>query len=275
MGYLMKKFSEYVFEQTNGKTATIVWGRMNPPTRDHGKLLSKAGSVQGDLFVYLSQNSGSKKNPLDYQTKIKYARKMFPKYARNIHIDPNIKTPFDLLVKIFEKSYTKISIVTGSDRVTEYETLFEKYNGQKGRHGFYQFETISVVSMGERDPDSEGSSGNSASKLRSYAESNDFISFKSGLPSDFKEAQELFNDIRKGLGLKESTSFRQHVKLEKISQYREKYLEGSLFSEGDQVVITESSEIGRIDFLGSNYVIVKGEDGKKYRKWITDVELVS
>jgi len=268
----MKSFSQYIKEKTEGKTAVLVWGRMNPPTIGHEKLLSKAASLKGDLHIYLSHTNDKKKNPLDYSSKIKYSRKMFPKYARNIHLDNKVKTLFNLLTKVYDLGYTKINLVAGSDRISEYDALVNKYNGVEGRHGYYKYEEMQIVSAGHRDPDAEGATGMSASKMRAAAVSNDFSTFKKGLPTAFKEDQELFNDIRKGMGLKESVSFRQHIQLRPVSEDREKFVEGDLFEEGQKVVIKESSEIGTLDFIGSNYVIVKTEDGKKYRKWISDVK---
>ena len=269
----MKSFSDYL-QESKSKAAILVWGRMNPPTIGHEKLLNKASSEAGDLFIYLSQTTDKKKNPLDYQSKIKYARKMFPKYARNIHLDKNVKTIFDLLVKIYDSGYQDVKLVAGSDRIDEYETLLAKYNGVDGRHGYYNFKTITIISAGHRDPDSDGATGMSASKLRAAAESNDFPLFQKGLPTAFKEAQELFNEIRKGLGLKESTHFRHHIQLKSISENREEYVKGKLFSIGDEVVINESQEIGVIELMGSNYIIIKTCDNKKYRKWIDDVSLL-
>lgn len=268
-----KSFSEYLTEST--KEITIAWGRFNPPTIGHEKLMDAVAKVArgGTYRIYASQSSDPKKNPLDYTTKVKYMRKMFPRHARAIILDKNIRTMFDLLSKLYDEGFTKVNLLAGSDRIPEYEALTNKYNGVKGRHGFYNFEGgVNVISAGQRDPDAEGASGMSASKLRAYASDNDFQNFSKGVPSGFKEAKALFNDIRKGMGLKESNDFRSHLQLDSISEMREAYIAGALFAVGDTVVVKESDEIGKVIMLGSNYILIEMSDGKKVRKWLESVE---
>jgi len=268
-----KSFTEYVTEAT--KEVTIAWGRFNPPTIGHEKLMEATAKVArgGSYRIYASQSTDGKKNPLDYTTKVKYMRKMFPRHARSIILDKNINTLFDIMTKLYDEGFTKVNLIAGSDRVPEYEALVNKYNGVKGRHGFYNFEGgVNVISAGERDPDAEGATGMSASKLRQAAVDNDFQMFVKGLPSGFKEAKDLFNDIRKGMGLKESHDFRSHIQLESVSDTREAYVVGELFSVGDIVVIKESDEIGEVVMLGSNYLLIETSEGKKVRKWLESVE---
>lgn len=267
-----KSFTQYVTEET--KDLTVAWGRYNPPTIGHEKLFSAVNKVaSGNSFrIYASQTNKPKTDPLDYKTKVKYLRKMFPRYARSIMYAPKVRTLFDLLTTCYNEGFTRLTIVAGSDRVKEYEVLANKYNNRKGRHGFYNFEGgVTVVSAGQRDPDGEGASGMSASKLRAAAEKNDFQAFSSGMPKGFKEAQKLFNDVRKGMGLKESYDYRSHVQLESVSDKREEYVNGELYKEGDLVVVKENDQIGTVLFCGSNYVLVE-MNGGKYRKWINDIE---
>ena len=268
-----KSFTQYITEAK--KEITITFGRLNPPTVGHGKLLDSVARVaSGGLYrVYVSQSQDEKKNPLDYRTKVKYIRKMFPKHARSVIMDTKIRSIFDVLTKLYEEGYTQVNMVVGSDRVGEFEKLTNKYNGTKGRHGFYNFQGgVNVISAGDRDPDAEGVTGMSASKLRQAAASNDLQTFMKGMPRGFDDAKDLFNDVRKGMGLNEFHDFRTHIQLQSVSDDREAYVAGDLFSEGDSIVITATEEVGSISFLGANYVIVETTDGKKYRKWISDVE---
>ena len=268
-----KSFSEYITEAT--KEVTFTFGRFNPPTVGHEKLLNAVSKVSGSskYMIYASQSNDPKKNPLDYNTKVKYMRKMFPRHARAVALDKNVSNVFDILTKIYDSGYNKVNMVVGSDRVAEFEALIKKYNGVKGRHGFYNFENgVNVISAGERDPDADDVSGMSASKMRAAASANDFASFSKGLPKDFKETQVLFNDVRKGMGLKESYDFRSHLQLKSVSEEREAYVAGDLFEEGNLVVVKESEEVGEVIMLGSNYVLVELADGKKVRKWIDAVE---
>jgi len=268
-----KSFGEYVTEAT--KEITFTFGRFNPPTVGHEKLLDAVAKVarSSKYMVFASQSVDAKKNPLDYTTKIKYMRKMFPRHARSVVLDKSVRNVFDILVKIYDQGYNRANMVVGSDRVNEFEALIGKYNGVKGRHGFYNFEGgVTVISAGERDPDSEGVSGMSASKMRAAAEANNFSLFTKGLPKGFKDGKQLFNDLRSGLGLKESHDYRQHIQLQTVSEEREAYIQGDLFEKDDMVAIKESDEVGAVVMLGTNYVIVEMSDGKKLRKWLTDVE---
>ena len=270
-----KGFAEYVTEAT--KEVTITFGRFNPPTTGHEKLLDAVAKVaRGSKYmVFASQSNDAKKNPLDYTTKVKYMRKMFPKHARSIMLDKSVRSVFDILTKIYDQGYNKVNMVVGSDRVPEFEALVNKYNNVKGRHGFYNFEGgINIVSAGERDPDSDDVSGMSASKMRAAAQANDLATFSKGLPRGFKDGQSLFNDVRKGMGLKESYNYREHIEFSPVSEEREAYIQGDLFTDGDLVVVKESDEVGQVIMLGSNYVLVEMADGKKLRKWLTDIEKI-
>lgn len=272
---MISSFKQYLVEEQ--REVFFTFGRMNPPTIGHGKLLSVLSTKAGKnpYRAYLSVSSDAKKNPLAYEDKIKHVRKMFPKHGRNIVLDKNIRTVFDAAVTLFDQGFNKVTMVVGSDRVTEFKTLLEKYNGEKARHGFYNFEKISVVSAGERDPDAEGIEGMSASKQRENAKNNDFTTFSQGVPSTMsaRDAKRLFNDVRAGMGLKETSMFRNHIALEQVSEARENYVKGELFNLHDKVTIKESGKTGHISFLGTNYVIVSLDEGETSRQWIDSVEL--
>lgn len=272
---MINSFKSFLIEED--KTVYFTFGRMNPPTIGHEKLLAtltkKAG--KNPYRVFLSASQDSKKNPLDYKTKVKFTRKMFPKYARSIVMNDKIKTIFDALVSLYDEGFNKVNMVVGSDRVNEFDVLIKKYNGKSGRHGFYNFEKVNVISAGDRDPDAEGVEGMSASKMRGAVADGDFTKFSQGIPTTVKnlDAKALYNAVRKGMGLKEENAFRNHITLEPVSIEREKYVRGILFDIGDEVVVKEDSSIAVISFLGSNYVIVE-QNGTKFRKWLTDIDLV-
>ena len=273
---MINRFSEYLVEEE--KVVYFTFGRMNPPTIGHGKLLDKLASVAGrnPYKVFLSQSQDSKKNPLSYSDKIKSVRKMFPKHARNIMISKNVKTAMDILSTLYDQGFRKVAMVVGSDRVIEFETLLNKYNGKEARHGFYNFMDIKVISAGERDPDAEGVEGMSASKQRQNAAENNFTTFSHGLPAAMnnKDARDMFNAVRKGMGLKEEKHFKNHIALKPISEQREAFVAGTLFALGDSVVIKETQEVCNVVVLGSNYVIVERADGMRFRKWLDAVEVV-
>ena len=270
----IRKFSQYLVESE--KEVYFTFGRMNPPTVGHGKVLDTISKKSGknDYKIFLSQVSNPKKDPLSYSDKVKHIRKMFPKHGRNVIINKNIRTAFDAVSELYDQGYRKVNMVVGSDRVTEFDTILQKYNGVKGRHGFYNFESINVISAGERDPDAEGVTGMSASKQRENAKENDYTAFSQGVPSNMsdKDTRKLFNDVRKGMGLKEETQFKRHVDLGKLNELRENYVKGNLYEIGDTVVIKSTEEVGVVSVLGSNYVVVE-TNGRKLRKWLQDVEL--
>jgi len=267
-------FKQYVLEED--KIVYFTFGRMNPPTLGHQKLVESLSSAAGKnpYFVFVSQTNDKSSNPLTYSDKVKYIRKMFPKQARRVMVAKNVKTVFDAATELYNKGYLTLVMVVGSDRVTEFETLLNKYNGVKGRHGFYNFKKIKVVSAGTRDPDSAGVEGMSASKQRENASKNDFISFSQGVPKTLstKETRKLFNDVRKGMGLSEENNFKRHVNLQPVSEEREKYVKGVLFELGDKVKIKNTQQIAEIAWLGANHVVLDFGDDKKKRSWITDIE---
>jgi hypothetical protein len=271
----IKNFSQYLREEKG--EVYFTFGRMNPPTIGHGKVMDNLAKKSGkyDYKVYMSQKTG-KKDPLSYKDKVKHIRKMYPKHARSVIMDPKIKNVFDVAAQLYDQGYTSVCMVVGDDRLREFTVLLEKYNGVKARHGFYKFKSIKVISAGQRDPDAEGVEGMSASKQRAFANDNDYQSFTQGVPRNYsdKDTRKLFNDVRKGMGLKEETQFKNHIALPVVSETREQYIQGELYAVGDEVIIKESDELVTVSVLGSNYVIVERADGTRLRKWLESVELV-
>ena len=202
---MKKKFNTFMREAKE-KGVVFTFGRFNPPTTGHEKLVKKLNSMKsyGDVLLFSSHSNDKVKNPLSHRDKIKYLKAFFGKQV-NV-IDADVRQIFQILVFLHNKKYTKIKMVVGSDRVREFDNIIKKYNSVKGRHGFYKFNEILVVSAGERDPDADDVSGMSASKMREFAEKGDFDSFKEGVPSTgTKLAEKLYKDIRKGMGIAEGT----------------------------------------------------------------------
>ncbi len=196
----------------------FAFGRMNPMTIGHEIVMNKAKAVGGKNYrIYVSKSQDRKKNPLDYRQKIKYLKKIFPAHASNI-MDSPARTAIDVAVDAYDDGYTDLIMIAGSDRVGEFQKLLDEYNGVSGkRHGFYKFDSIKVISAGERDPDATGASGMSASKMRGAAADNDFDLFKTGLPSKFadsKDAKELFATLKKAMGIKEYKEYKEFVEVE-------------------------------------------------------------
>ena len=203
----MKTYKRFLSEAKD-RPAVFSFGRFNPPTTGHAKLADRLSKVArtagGDPIIFTSHSNDKKKNPLPHKVKVKYLRKFF---GRKIGVpDISARTVFDIAVALYNQGYRDIYMVVGSDRIKEFDTLLKKYNSVKGRHGFYKFNTIQIVSAGERDADADDVSGMSASKMRAFAEKGDFDSFKQGVPSkNAREAQQLYKDVRKGMGIAEGT----------------------------------------------------------------------
>ena len=272
---MFNSFSQFLVEEE--KTVFFTFGRMNPPTIGHGKLLDVLSQKSGSnpYRVFLSQSQDQNKNPLKYQEKIKFARKLFPKHARSIMMNKKVNNPMAAASALYDEGFINLVMVVGSDRLNEFDILLKKYNGKKSTHGFYNFKSIKVISAGERDPDSEGVEGMSASKMRGFAKDNDFVSFSQGLPKAVSnpDAKKMFNTIRKAMGLKEAKQFKNHVQLEPVSELREAYIRDNIFEKGDQVVMTRHGIVGNIQHLGTNYVIVESK-GETWRCWLDDISKV-
>ena len=201
------KFKEFI-QESKEKHAVLAFGRMNPPTTGHGKLVDKVKDIakehDASHHVVLSHSQDKAKNPLSSETKVKHAKRFFPN--TNITVSdkehPNFLTQ---AAKLHKQGVTHLHMVAGSDRVGEYHKLLHKYNGTH-EGALFNFKHIKVHSAGERDPDAEGASGMSASKMRAHASGGNFKEFKKGVPSHVPEhhAKELYNDVRHHMGVKES-----------------------------------------------------------------------
>lgn len=181
------------------KTAVLAFGRLNPPTIGHAKLVETIKEVEGDHYLFLSHTQKPKTDPLDFQTKLKFAKHFFP----NIEIGhPAVNTPVQALEFLQNKGYTDIIFVAGSDRVDGFQKLFDTYNGQPDKTGKvpFKFNSIRVISAGERDPDADDVSGMSASKMRALAAQGEINSFAQGVP-DKRLAKTMFDAVRKAMGI--------------------------------------------------------------------------
>jgi hypothetical protein len=257
-------------------TLTVVFGRFNPPTVGHEKLLKAAdrASAGGDLKIYPSRSQDPKKNPLDPDTKISYMRKMFPEYGERIINDYKMNTIFDVLVTANEEGYGNVNIVVGSDRQSEFDNLAQKYNGE-----LYNFDLINVISAGVRDADAEGVEGMSASKMRKAVMDDDYQSFRRGTPKTLDDAdtQALFNLVRQGMGVKKAKVKKENYNLWEISpksdmkNLRENYIKGKIFRLGDKVQNLNTGLIGEVIRRGTNHLICVSEEGYMFKSWIRDL----
>jgi hypothetical protein len=260
-------------EKTKG-TLTIAFGRFNPPTTGHEKLLDTvaSNSDEGDYIIIPSRSQDKKKNPLDPDTKISVMRQMYPKHSEKIVNDPANRTIFDVLKKAHNDGYTNVRIVGGGDRVKEFDKLTNDYNGK-----LYQFDNVEVLSAGDRDPDSEGTEGMSASKQRKAAAEGDYTSFKKGVPKsmDDKQTKQLYTTLRGAMGIKEGWSLWQIAPKFDWRNLRENFVKENIYKVGDLVENLNTGLVGKIIRRGTNYLICVTEDDIMFKSWIKDVTDVS
>ena len=265
----MKTLKELLRKNT-GKSKPVVFafGRLNPPTIGHQKLIERiitvAKRVKGLPVLYVSASQDKKKNPLTVKQKVDYLKKLYP---RGIQILPAIgseRTFMEILKNRFDKRYTDVYMIAGSDRVAEFKRLIKQYNGKD-----YNFDTTEVVSAGERDPDATGATGMSASKMREFAARNDFTSFKQGLITGTKEkdAMKLFKDLKKGMGVNEAMAPED----DELRLIRENYHNNEIFNIHDMVENTNNGNVGKIIKRGPNYVQYEMEDGGVEKAWLNEI----
>ena len=257
-------------DDKNGQTLTLVFGRFNPPTVGHKKLLDGAKSVagDGDIRIYPSRSNDPKKNPLEPGQKTELMKKMFPSHSENIVNDESVKTIFDALELANNDGYSNIKIVVGSDRVSEFDNLAQKYNGE-----LYDFEEIETISAGERDEDSDDVSGMSASKMRKAAAEEDFATFRTGIPDnlDDKTAKQIMNTVRKAMKVEEGWSLWEIAPKFDWKNLRENYVTGKIFKINELVENLNTGLIGKIVRRGTNYLICVTENDVMFKSWIRDL----
>ncbi len=256
-------------EKTKG-TLTVAFGRFNPPTTGHEKLLDTVAtsSDDGDYVIIPSRSQDNKKNPLDPDMKVSAMQQMFPKHKDKILNDAGNRTIFDVLKKAHTDGYANVRIVGGSDRVAEFEKLTGTYNGK-----LYNFDNIEVRSAGDRDADSDDVSGMSASKQRKAAAENDFEGFLRGVPTSMnkKMAKDLFNNVRKGMNIKEGWNLWQIAPKFDWKNLRENYINKKIFNIGEIVENVNTGLVGKIIRRGTSYLICVTEDKIMFKSWIKDV----
>ena len=264
MGH-MKKYSQFLKELPN-KTVVFAFGRFNPPTTGHELLIKAvkklAATHKADHAIYASKTQDSKKNPLTVDKKVHYLNLMFP--GTHFVAANEQERTFIEAVKNLNKKYKSLIMVAGSDRVPEYEKILTKYNGKE-----FHYDTVQVISAGERDPDADDATGMSASKMRAAASKGDYSHFKQGLPSTMRDidGRRLMNDVRMGMGLE---SIKEQINLVK-NDLREQYFRGEIFNIGD--IVEANGNLCEIVKRGSNHLLLKEESGKLVSKWLQDVSM--
>ena len=256
-------------EKTKG-TLTVAFGRFNPPTTGHEKLLNQVAksSDEDDYIIVPSRSQDAKKNPLDADSKVGVMRQMFPKHSEKIVNDPANRTIFDVLKKAHNDGYAGVRVVGGADRQKEFDKLVNTYNGK-----LYKFDKVEVVSAGDRDPDADDVTGMSASKQRKAAAEGDLKSFMKGIPSTMekKAAEDLYKNIRKAMNIKEGWNLWEIAPKFDWEGLRENYIGEKVYQIGHLVENLNTGLVGRIIRRGANHLICVTENNFMFKSWIKDV----
>ena len=256
-------------KKTKG-TLTIAFGRFNPPTTGHEKLLDTVASSSddNDYMIVPSRTQDKKKNPLDADTKVSVMQKMFPKHKDKIVNDKANRTIFDVLKKAHTDGYANVRILGGADRVKEFEKLTGNYNGK-----LYQFDKLEIKSAGDRDPDSDDITGMSASKQRKAAAEGDIKTFMKGVPKSLnqKDAEELFKKIRTAMNVKEGFNMWEIAPKFDWKGLRDNYVQEKIYRVGHLVENMNNGLVGRIIRRGANHLICVTEENFMFKSWIKDV----
>ena len=260
----MKNYRQLIKELPS-KKVVMAFGRFQPPTTGHELLVNavkKIAHKQGaDHIIFASRTQDKKSNPLPVDRKVYYLKRMFPN-TNFVAANEEIRT-FIEAAKFLSKKYKNLVMLAGSDRVPEYKRLLERYNGD-----VFHFDTVEVVSAGERDPDADNASGMSGTKMREAAKKGDFQMFKKGLPHTLTDldGKRLMNEIRQGMGI---DAIKEQIKFE-TNELREKYHAGEIFNVGDKV--TDGENIYEVVDRGANYITVVNENGDISKKWLDSVQ---
>ena len=261
----MKQYKQLIKELPSRKVV-FAFGRFQPPTTGHELLVNAvkkiASAQKADHIIFASRTHDKKGNPLPVDRKVYYLKRMFP-HTNFVAANEEIRT-FMEAAKFLSKKYKNLVMVAGSDRVPEYKKLLDKYNGD-----VFTFDTVEVVSAGERDPDADTASGMSGTKMREAAKKNDFSLFKKGLPHTLTEldGKRLMNEIRQGMGM---DIVKEQVKFE-TDNIREQYFAGEIFHVGD--IVESQGSVYQIIKRGSNHLLVEDEQGNRVSKWPQDLEV--
>ena len=270
--YIQMDFKQYLNEavkkakeKEEDKTAVMTFGRFNPPTIGHEKLIQKteeeARKHGGTAHIVASHSEGTAKNPVPQKAKLSYLQNMVNPNTELTGSSKDAPTLIHHAARLFKQGHKHLVVVAGSDRVNEYQDLLDKYNnGEKYPHGSYKFRSIKVLSAGQRDPDAEGVAGMSGTKIRDYARQGNIAKFKQALPEVIKaHAHEIMGHIK------------AHPLKEDVDPIREAYVSNQIYRLDDVVEATNGDK-GPIVFRGSTYVTMQVAEGKTVKHWIKDIK---
>ena len=249
----MKRFKSFrQFTEESSKPIAFTFGRFNPPTIGHEVLIKEVASQGVPFRIYTSQDQ-DENNPLSYDDKISYMRRMFESYGRQIIKDTNITDLESIAETLYAEGYNKLILFIDKEQASICKrALAEKFND------------IKVISL-KRNPDQN--------TLIKEAANDNYQAFSADLPKTFKDGQGLFNDVRAGMGLEESTSFRPHIDLGQKDKLRERYLMNRVFNLDDSVTDNKHGKAWKITERHSNFVVTENTENSQIKKFfLHDIE---
>ncbi len=262
--------------------AVTVFGRHNPPHMGHKLTLDRAHDIAnnvgdkapGDQKFYTSRSMDPKKNPLPYEMKVNFLQKMFPEHAKKWDTDPGQRTILNAAQKAHSQGYKNFHFVGGGDRRQGMEDLMRRYNGQ-----LYNFDNIYSHSAGERDDLGTGDdpiAKLSASRMRKFAQDDNFDEFQGGLPEfnkdyTMEDAKAMFDALKMFMQKNESWEIDYRTNRETL---REMYATGRIFNTGDVVESLTNGLVGEVHRRGANHLICVTEDGIMFKSFIHDVHAI-
>ena len=192
-------FLTEIYQPKSRKSVAFCYGRVNPPTIGHARLFNTTAraSAGGDYYIFLSHTQDSKKNPLDYNTKVDFVKAIYPQHAEHVSYG-SLRTIMEIMEFLYHQNYTDVTYVCGNDRLPAFKELLNKYNGVEGGKTYYKFNSIDIVSSGPRDPDDDGVAGASASAARAAAKEGEFEEFKK-ITGVGRYAKQLYKAVRRGM----------------------------------------------------------------------------
>lgn len=292
-------------EKEEESTAVMSFGRFNPPTIGHEKLIRKTEEVAqqhgGTAHIIASHSEGTAKNPVPQQAKLGYLHNIVKPSTQLSGSSKEEPTILHAAAKLHRQGHKHLVVVAGSDRVNDYQDLLNQYNdGKKYPHGSYKFKSIKVLSAGQRDPDAEGMAGMSGTKIREYARAGNTAKFRAALPDALKaNANEIISHIKAAPmnenydnpyrfddATPEGTEYMKKItpgqkiecvtgvwseKLGTCVSVREAYIQNEIFKLND-IVEAMNGDKGPIVFRGSSYVTIQIKEGKTVKHWLKDIQ---
>lgn len=273
-----------LLEVAKKKKAVFAFGRMNPPTSGHEKLVRKVMDVarknNATPYIFVSHTQEAKKNPLTSKQKVKYLTLGIPDAAKHILAPDDVASPFDALAKLIDMGYTDVIMIAGDDRVPQFKKSIGAYVNHPDPDKSFELDSFSVVSAGARDPDSEGTEGMSGTKMRQLAASNKFNEFKQGVPSNLsdKYAREMFNAIRKAMKITEMVEEIQRLKntlnipRNKMPQIKREHIDDFIKALNKSGVSVSKRNIGVNTLKPTQSEINMNKVREKYEKFVGGIK---